>query len=188
MDGSVLYYLRRERPGGQALGSLSWHRALIPALNTAGTWTRLPRSLFKAGWATFSPPGCVAPRTGVGGAHETFAVGASRHDLRYAHRRHLLQLVASPRQASLQLAGQGFLDHQLVWEPLVMDPRTGNRFLRAHPEVKQAHQFEHHLRNDLRSARCAEGDERLAVFEHQRGGHAGQWWLAGRDRAGLVAN
>ena len=47
------------------------------------------------GWPSCrSPSGRAAPCTGIGGAHETFAVGASGHDLRYPHRRHLLQLMA----------------------------------------------------------------------------------------------
>src|ERR1035438_4731580 len=129
--------------------------------------------MFKGDWAAFSPPGCSAARTRVGGAHKSLSVRAPRYDLRYAHRRHLLQFVASPRQSDLQPAGQGFLDHQLVRKPLVMDARLDERFLGAHAEVKLPHQFEHYLRNDLWPARCAEGDEGLAVLKHEGGSHAG---------------
>jgi hypothetical protein len=81
----MLRYTHPNGSGGQALYSPSWHRTLTPALDTITGLTRHPCLVFEAAWPAQLPPGRIAPRPKVSGAHKSFAVGAPRNDLRYPH-------------------------------------------------------------------------------------------------------
>ena len=77
---------------------------------------------------------------------------------------------------------RGGLILDLVRQPLMMDARRIDRFLRFHAVIDDVHHDFGHRGDDARAARATEHQEDLAVLGDERGRHRGERPLPGLDR------
>src|ERR1043166_3161698 len=96
--------------------------------------------------------------------------------------------MASVCQRFLEALRKAGFTHEFIRKPLVMYAWLSNRFLRAEPQIKHVYQLQSHLRNDLRTTRGPNRDDRLPILKHDRGAHAGKRALARRYRIGFGAD
>src|ERR1051325_6859978 len=154
-----------------------------PGSCTAGFQVGRPRPGFHS--LMRSPPLRRSTGARVGSADEAVSIRTAGDDLRNPGGGQHSDPMAPSRESGSQLARKGFLDHQLIWKPLMMDARLCQRLCRTPPEIQHAHQFENDLGNDLGSASRAESDNGLARLQHKRRRHARKRPFASGNGIGL---